>query len=269
MKLRFAAATAIASLLWLPTSTRTVSAIYCYPGDPPAVYQACLAYNAGIGQQVSNQQQLQTVQAQITDAVAQITSLNSLMKRIGNQIASQKALILQTQATIDDLDRRIRLGEASLTELKATMSVRNELLDQRLRNIDSHGAINYLQLVLTASSFNDLMNRMIGAQQVAASDKRLLDQLQQERALVIQAGAVLGTQRVQVGTFSWLSFSVVTLGFGFSHSAEDRIAALLTGVLYNWVAYRTKSLASCVLVHAVTNFLLGLWIMQTRQWGFW
>ena len=74
---------------------------------------------------------------------------------------------------------------------------------------------------------------------------------------------------VQVGTFSWLSFSVVTLGFGFSHSAEDRIAALLTGVLFNCVAYRTKSLASCVLVHAVTNLLLGLWIMKTRQWGFW
>jgi hypothetical protein len=28
-------------------------------------------------------------------------------------------------------------------------------------------------------------------------------------------------------------------------------------------------LASCVLAHAVSNLLLGLWIMQTRQWGFW
>src|SRR6266576_3557256 len=39
--------------------------------------------------------------------------------------------------------------------------------------------------------------------------------------------------------------------------------------LYNVVAYRTQSFASCVLAHAVTNLLLGLWIMQTRQWGFW
>ena len=76
-------------------------------------------------------------------------------------------------------------------------------------------------------------------------------------------------QRVPVGTFSWLSFLVVTLGFGFSHAPEDRIAALVTGALYNCVAYRTKNLASCVLTHAVTNLLLGLWIMKTRQWGFW
>jgi CAAX prenyl protease-like protein len=74
---------------------------------------------------------------------------------------------------------------------------------------------------------------------------------------------------VAVGTFSWLSFVAVSLAFGFAHSRADWIPALICGALYNLVAYRTRSLASCVLAHATTNFLLGLWIMQTRQWGFW
>ena len=74
---------------------------------------------------------------------------------------------------------------------------------------------------------------------------------------------------VPIGAFSWLSFAIVTVGFGFAHSRADWIAALIAGALYNCVAYRTKSLASCVLAHAVTNLLLGLWIMATRQWGFW
>lgn len=74
---------------------------------------------------------------------------------------------------------------------------------------------------------------------------------------------------VPFGAFSWLSFVVVIAGFGFAHSSADRIAAFVTGALYNCVAYRTKSLSSCVLAHALTNFLLGLWIMRTRQWGFW
>jgi CAAX prenyl protease-like protein len=74
---------------------------------------------------------------------------------------------------------------------------------------------------------------------------------------------------VPIGAFSWLSFAVVTVGFGFAHSRADWIAALITGALYNCVAYRTKSLTSCVVAHAVTNLLLGLWIMKTRQWGFW
>jgi CAAX prenyl protease-like protein len=74
---------------------------------------------------------------------------------------------------------------------------------------------------------------------------------------------------VPFGTFSWLSFAVVTVGFGFSHSRADWIPALIAGALYNCVAYRTKNLMSCVLTHAVTNLLLGLWIMRTGQWGFW
>lgn len=75
--------------------------------------------------------------------------------------------------------------------------------------------------------------------------------------------------RVPIGAFSWVSFTVVTLGFGFSHSSADWVAALITGALYNFVAYRTRNLASCVLAHAVTNLCLGIWIMTTRQWGFW
>jgi CAAX protease family protein len=74
---------------------------------------------------------------------------------------------------------------------------------------------------------------------------------------------------VVIGTFSWLSFLVVTIAFGFAHSRADWVAALICGALYNLVAYRTRSLASCVLAHATTNLLLGMWIMQTRQWGFW
>jgi CAAX prenyl protease-like protein len=75
--------------------------------------------------------------------------------------------------------------------------------------------------------------------------------------------------RVAIGTFSWVSFTVVTLCFGFAHSRVDWIAALICGALYNLVAYRTRSLSSCVVAHAVTNGLLGLWVIQTRQWGFW
>jgi CAAX prenyl protease-like protein len=74
---------------------------------------------------------------------------------------------------------------------------------------------------------------------------------------------------VPIGAFSWLSFTIVALAFAFSHSMADWPAAIATGVLYNAVAYWTKSLSTCVLAHAATNLLLGIWIMRTQQWGFW
>jgi hypothetical protein len=76
-------------------------------------------------------------------------------------------------------------------------------------------------------------------------------------------------ESVPLGRFSWLSFIVVVIAFAFSHSRPDWPAAVATGILYNLVIYRTKSLTTCVLMHATTNLLLGLWIMHTRQWGFW
>jgi murein DD-endopeptidase MepM/ murein hydrolase activator NlpD len=197
---RFAASVVIASLLWIPSITQTATAIFCYSGDPPAVYQACLAYNQGIGAQVSNQFQLRNIKKQIKNVQAQIDAIYTLVQNLNKKIEAQKKLIAQTQAFILDLDRRIRLADADLTFLKANLSERDQLLNQRLRYVDSHGAINYVQLVLTASSFNDLMNRMIGAQQVVDSDQRLLDQLDQERSQVIQATAALNVQRSQVAT---------------------------------------------------------------------
>ena len=76
-------------------------------------------------------------------------------------------------------------------------------------------------------------------------------------------------EQVPFGKFSWLSFAFVTVAFTFSHSRPDWLAAFVCGMLYNVVAYRSRSLASCILAHATTNLLLGLWIMQTPQWGFW
>ncbi len=75
--------------------------------------------------------------------------------------------------------------------------------------------------------------------------------------------------KVAFGTYTHLSFFVVAVLFAAEHSQADWIPALLTGLLYNGLAVRTKSLFACVLAHAVTNFGLGLYIMSTRQWGFW
>lgn len=198
MKARFFAAVTIVSLSWIPLSVQPVSALYCYSGDPPAVYQACLAYNGGIGQQVNNQNQLQNIQGKINGVLAQINAIDTLIGNLKNQVAAQQALIAQTQAAIDDLNRQIRFGEADVTRLVATTSVRDELLNQRLRYIDSHGALNYAQLVLTSSNFNQLMDRMVAAQQVAASDRKLLNDLAQQHSQVALANSALDGQKSQV-----------------------------------------------------------------------
>ena len=198
MKARLLVAAILATSAWAPQSVHNASAIFCYAGDPPAVYQACVAYNQGIGQQVNNQNQLNNIQAQISGTIAQINQIDAMIASLHNQIAAQRALIAQTQAAIDELSRKIRFGEVSLIRQRAHVSVREQLLNQRLRYVDSHGSINYVQLVLTSNSINQLMNRMVGAQQVAASDRRLLVGMEEEHAQIALANTELDDQRGQV-----------------------------------------------------------------------
>jgi hypothetical protein len=76
-------------------------------------------------------------------------------------------------------------------------------------------------------------------------------------------------ETVPFGTYRPGAFAITTIGFCLEHRTPDWPAALLTGMLYNLVAIRTKSLSACVLAHALTNLLLGLYVMRTGQWGFW
>jgi CAAX prenyl protease-like protein len=76
-------------------------------------------------------------------------------------------------------------------------------------------------------------------------------------------------ESVPFGSFTWTSFLVVTVGFCMEHQVVDWPAAIVAGALYNLVAYRTRSLTACVLAHAITNFLLGCYILTYGQYGFW
>jgi len=74
-------------------------------------------------------------------------------------------------------------------------------------------------------------------------------------------------QKVELGKFTWLSFAVVTLFFGFEHNRW--LVGLFAGAAYNWLIYRERNLWTCVLAHAITNLALGVYVLQTQQWGFW
>lgn len=76
-------------------------------------------------------------------------------------------------------------------------------------------------------------------------------------------------RRIPFGRHSWAAFAVSTLGFMLVHDVTDWLGALGFGSLMYLLALRTKSLAACVLMHAVANLLLGLYVVSTEQWGFW
>jgi hypothetical protein len=76
-------------------------------------------------------------------------------------------------------------------------------------------------------------------------------------------------QRVPFGQHTWRAFWIVTLLVAMIHNAPDWPAAFVWGAFTYLLAVRTKSLGACVVMHAVGNLLLGIYVILTQQWGFW
>lgn len=65
----------------------------------------------------------------------------------------------------------------------------------------------------------------------------------------------------------WRAFLITTALFAVEH---DRwLAGAIAGAAYNWLYMRTGNLWVPILAHAVTNGVLGLWVLQGGRWEFW
>jgi uncharacterized protein len=67
----------------------------------------------------------------------------------------------------------------------------------------------------------------------------------------------------------WLSYLIVTGLFIAAHGKVDYAAALIYGSLTYLLCIWSKSLGTCIIMHGTANFLMGLYIMKTGNYGLW
>ena len=72
---------------------------------------------------------------------------------------------------------------------------------------------------------------------------------------------------VSLGTFQLMAFLATAAVFGFSH--YEWLAGIPCGFAYQWLALRKNRLGDAMTAHAITNFLLGLWVVWRGAWHFW
>ena len=72
---------------------------------------------------------------------------------------------------------------------------------------------------------------------------------------------------VRIGTYTLTSFLICAVLFGLEHNLF--LAGVMAGVAYSGLLYWTKSIYQCILAHAVTNLVLGFYVLQTGFWQFW
>jgi uncharacterized protein len=70
-----------------------------------------------------------------------------------------------------------------------------------------------------------------------------------------------------LGEVDWAAFALVTLLFASVH--VQWITALVWGSMIAGLLVLTRSLGACIIMHGMTNFLLGLYVLKTGEWYFW
>ncbi|MEP6618308.1 MAG: CAAX prenyl protease-related protein [bacterium] len=74
--------------------------------------------------------------------------------------------------------------------------------------------------------------------------------------------------QIPLGRYTPLAFWATALLFAAEHGPYWEVG-LLCGVIYNWWMQRTRSLGDLILVHAVTNLALSVYVVWTSRWTFW
>ena len=75
-------------------------------------------------------------------------------------------------------------------------------------------------------------------------------------------------EKVPPGTYTRAAFIITAVLFASEHGPYWEVG-LLCGLIYNWWMMRTRSLGDVILVHAVTNAALSIFVLITKRWEYW
>ncbi len=150
------------------------------------------AENAELEEQLENlRSQYQANENEMVDMVAQkdlidqeIAILNEQINNINAQIISYGLLVADKQDELDEAQQK-------LTEL-------SEKHKQRIQAMEEEGNLTYWEVLFKANSFTDLLDRLNMIQEIAASDKRRMEELTAAAELVAQTQEELNGEKAEL-----------------------------------------------------------------------
>ncbi len=74
-------------------------------------------------------------------------------------------------------------------------------------------------------------------------------------------------ETVPLNKFHPTAFIVISLLFGLEH--YQMVQGFLCGMAFQWLVINKNRLGDAIAAHAITNFLLAVWVIARHDWNFW
>lgn len=137
------------------------------------------------------EQEKRTLSSKKKDLQAEITSLLSEI----DKVAIKKA---ETLAEVEAKKEELVQTGVELEQAEERVVNRDELLQSRMRLMYTNGFVSYLDVLLSATSFNDFLDRFDALQSILSQDRDILEEHKKDKELVVQKKADVELQFAQV-----------------------------------------------------------------------
>src|SRR5690625_361151 len=123
---------------------------------------------------------------EIAEVLDEIEELHNELVRIEEALKANKEQIKKTEKDIDKYEEEIAKIQEEIDLLNIEIEKRSEILKTRISSYQLNGGnINYLEVLLGATDFNDFIRRISEVTRITNAEEELIEQQEHDKALVI------------------------------------------------------------------------------------
>lgn len=130
----------------------------------------------------SAEQQSKEVLALKNEAATSVNEILQQMDDIGQQMNGVQQQINQTEDDLMAAGEQLEAAEDRVTQ-------RARMLQSRIRIMYQNGTVSYLDVLMSATSFTDFIDRFDALQSIVNQDKNILEEHKKDKALIAKAKA--------------------------------------------------------------------------------
>lgn len=143
------------------------------------------------------QRQAEEQQAKTNEASAKVESVSERLRQIQEELRVATAEYKEVKGQLDSVEDKISDNTELLQKTEADLKVKNKKLQQRVRDIYINGQISYVDVLLGAKDFADLMTRMDVLKRIIKHDYDLIMKVKEEKATVENTRAQLEKDKAE------------------------------------------------------------------------
>ena len=141
---------------------------------------------------IENQAKYDELTAKIDEITAQVYALNAEIEPLIETIENNKSEVEEIKIEVENTEKEIETTKVDIEKSE-------EVLGKRIREFyKSGGQVNYLTLLFSAESFNDLISKIDSTTRIVNIDKELIAELEEKKANLNEKVTVLEERKAEV-----------------------------------------------------------------------